>query len=231
MIEMQSICREYAQGESVVHALRDVSLQIEAGSYLSILGPSGSGKSTLMHLLGCLDTPTSGTYLLDGAEVGQLDVDGKARLRNRTIGFVFQRFHLMPRSSALQNVMMPMRFAGVPAAERKRRAMELLERTGLGDRANHRPSELSGGQQQRVAIARALANRPPLLLADEPTGNLDSQSGNSIIALLEELHVEGTTVAVVTHDEELARRTHRVVRMLDGRIASDEAMRGELSGT
>lgn len=231
MIEMQSISREYAQGESVVHALRDVSLRIEAGSYLSILGPSGSGKSTLMHLLGCLDTPTSGTYLLDGVEVGQLDVDAKARLRNRTIGFVFQRFHLMPRSTALQNVMMPMRFAGVAAADRKRRAKDLLERMGLGDRADHRPSELSGGQQQRVAIARALANRPPLLLADEPTGNLDSQSGNSIISLLEELHVEGTTVAVVTHDEELARRTHRVVRMLDGRIASDEAMRGELNGT
>lgn len=231
MIEMQSICREYAQGESTVHALRDVSLRIEAGSYLSILGPSGSGKSTLMHLLGCLDTPTSGTYLLQGAEVGHLDVDAKARLRNRTIGFVFQRFHLMPRATALQNVMMPMRFAGMPAADRKRRAAELLERTGLGDRMDHRPSELSGGQQQRVAIARALANRPPLLLADEPTGNLDSRSGESIIALLEGLNAEGTTVVVVTHDEKLARRTRRVVRMLDGRIASDEAMQDELSGT
>jgi len=218
MINMQAISREYRSGESVVHALRDADLNINAGEYLAILGPSGSGKSTLMHILGCLDSPSSGRYLLDGQDISQLDVNAMARVRNRTIGFVFQRFHLLPRASALQNVAMPLRFAGVKTAERNRRATELLEKVGLNDRIHHLPSELSGGQQQRVAIARALANNPKLLLADEPTGNLDSVSGAAIIELLEELHKEGTTIVVVTHDEQLAGRTPRVIRMLDGSI-------------
>lgn len=218
MINMQAISREYRSGESVVHALRDADLDINAGEYLAILGPSGSGKSTLMHILGCLDSPSSGRYMLDGQDISQLDVNAMARVRNRTIGFVFQRFHLLPRASALQNVAMPLRFAGVKTAERNRRATELLEKVGLSDRIHHLPSELSGGQQQRVAIARALANNPKLLLADEPTGNLDSVSGAAIIELLEELHSEGTTIVVVTHDEQLAARTPRVIRMLDGSI-------------
>jgi len=222
---MQQISRVYQQGETQVHALREINLHIEKGEYLSILGPSGSGKSTLMHLLGCLDTPTSGTYLFGGRDVGGISLEAKAKLRNHDIGFVFQRFHLLPRSSALQNVMMPMRFARTPLAEQKRRASELLERVGLTDRASHKPAELSGGQQQRVAIARALANRPGVLLADEPTGNLDSESGRKIVELLEELNQEGTTVIVVTHDEGLAERTNRILRMLDGRVASDGATR------
>jgi len=218
MIEMQAICREYRSGESVVHALRDADLRIDAGEYLSILGPSGSGKSTLMHLLGCLDSPTSGRYSLNGQDISQLDVNAMARVRNQTIGFVFQRFHLLPRSTALQNVAMPLRFAGVKTAQRFERASELLHKVGLGDRLQHLPSELSGGQQQRVAVARALANAPKLLLADEPTGNLDSVSGAAIIDLLEELNKEGTTIVVVTHDQQLASRTPRIIRMLDGRI-------------
>ncbi|PCJ54519.1 MAG: macrolide ABC transporter ATP-binding protein [Planctomycetota bacterium] len=225
MITMQQICRTYDQGETKVHALREVDLMIDQGEYVSILGPSGSGKSTLMHLLGCLDTPSAGSYLFEGEEVGHFTIEEKAKFRNRDIGFVFQRFHLLPRSSAMQNIMMPMRFARVPINEQKQRAADLLERVGLTDRATHKPSELSGGQQQRVAIARALANRPRLLLADEPTGNLDSESGRQIVELLEELNQEGTTVIIVTHDESLAERTNRVLRMLDGRIASDGATR------
>jgi len=225
MITMQQICRTYDQGETKVHALREVDLKIDQGEYVSILGPSGSGKSTLMHILGCLDTPSSGSYRFEGEEVGEFSVEAKAKFRNRDIGFIFQRFHLLPRSNAMQNIMMPMRFARTPINEQKQRASELLERVGLSDRATHKPSELSGGQQQRVAIARALANRPRILLADEPTGNLDSESGRQIVELLEELNQEGTTVIIVTHDEGLAERTNRVLRMLDGRIASDAATR------
>jgi putative ABC transport system ATP-binding protein len=221
LIKIESVCRDYESGESAVHALVDAQLDVAVGEYISILGPSGSGKSTLMHILGCLDRPTRGRYLLEGQDVSSLDVNAMARLRNDTIGFVFQRFHLLPRSTALENVAMPMRFARMPKAERQRRAAELLERVGLTGRLEHRPAELSGGQQQRVAIARALAMQPRLLLADEPTGNLDTASGRAIVALLEELNAEGTTVIVVTHDEALARRTPRVVRMLDGRIVSD----------
>jgi putative ABC transport system ATP-binding protein len=221
MIEMQAICREYSSGASVVHALRNANLRIEVGEYLAILGPSGSGKSTLMHILGCLDSATSGRYELDGQDISQLDSNAMAKVRNRTIGFIFQRFHLLPRATALQNVAMPLRFAGVKRAQREARASQLLERVGLADRMTHLPSELSGGQQQRVAIARALANNPRLLLADEPTGNLDSASGKAIVTLLEELHADGTTIAVVTHDEKLAERTARVIRMLDGCIQND----------
>ena len=221
MIELTGIDKEYAQGESTVHALRAVDLLVEAGESISILGPSGSGKSTLMHLIGCLDTPTRGRYLLEGEEVGSLDPGRMAEVRNRRFGFVFQSFHLLPRLSALENVAMPLRFAGKSTAEQRERAAALLERVGLTDRLTHRPSELSGGQQQRVAIARALANRPAVLLADEPTGNLDSHSGEEVVALLEELNGEGQTVIVVTHDEGLAARTSRVIRMLDGGIVAD----------
>ncbi len=223
MISMQSVCRDYHTGQTVVRALIDADLEVGAGEYLAVVGPSGSGKSTLMHLLGCLDTPTSGSFRLNGEEVSSFDVNRLAEVRNQTIGFVFQRFHLMPRSSALANVSMPMRFAGLPAGQRQERAMQLLHRVGLGDRVHHRPSELSGGQQQRVAIARALANDPRLVLADEPTGNLDSSSGQEVVRILEELQQEGVTVVMVTHDENLAARTSRVVRMLDGRICSDTA--------
>jgi ABC-type lipoprotein export system ATPase subunit len=221
MIELEKISRNYRSGDNVVHALIEVDLQIAAGEYLSILGPSGSGKSTLMHILGCLDRPSSGRYLLEGADVSSLTINQMAAIRSRTVGFIFQRFHLLARSTALQNVAMPMRLAKVKKAQRERRAAELLDHVGLADRMHHRPAELSGGQQQRVAIARALANGPRLLLADEPTGNLDSTSGKEIIELLEQLNAEGTTVIVVTHDEKISARTAREVRMLDGRIASD----------
>ncbi len=222
MIQLEQACRTYASGENQVRALDHVDLAIEAGEYLSILGPSGSGKSTLMHILGCLDSLSSGVYRFDGADVSQLDVNQMAAIRNRAIGFVFQRFHLLPRATAQQNVEMPMRLGGVGRAERERRAADLLRQVGLADRLDHRPSQLSGGQQQRVAIARALANQPKLVLADEPTGNLDSQSGAEVIELLEQLHRDGTTVAIVTHDAALAARTPRVIRMLDGQVVSDE---------
>jgi len=218
MIRLQNVSKRYCLGGAEVHALRAVDLVFEPGEYAALLGPSGSGKSTLLHILGCLDRPTSGTYRLDDIDVGGLDINGLAEIRNGKIGFVFQSFQLMPRLSALENVGMPMLFAGVRAAERRERAATLLGRVGLAERVRHRPAELSGGQQQRVAIARALANRPSVLLADEPTGNLDSRSGQEIIRLLEELRDEGRTVIVVTHDEALARRARRVVRLLDGRV-------------
>jgi len=221
MIDLTDIGRDYAMGEVRVHALAGVTLSIEAGESVAILGPSGSGKSTLLHVIGCLDTPTSGSYRLDGVEVARLGPAELAAVRNEKIGFVFQSFHLLPRSSALENVMLPLRLAGVGLGERRRRATELLERFGLGDRLRHRPAELSGGQQQRVALARALANRPRLLLADEPTGNLDSQSGADVMTLLGELNEAGTTLVVVTHDEELARASRRVIRMHDGRVVED----------
>ena len=221
MIQLEGIEKEYDQGEGAVHALREVDLCVEAGEWIAVLGQSGSGKSTLLHVIGCLDTPSRGRYLIDGEDVAGLDRNQLAALRNRRFGFVFQAFHLMPRASALENVALPLRFAGVPAEERRVRATELLCRVGLGDRLAHRPPELSGGQQQRVAVARALANRPDVILADEPTGNLDSHSGAEILALLEELNSEGQTLVVVTHDEGLAERAGRVIRMLDGRIVSD----------
>ncbi len=222
MIHLEGIGKDYFSGENVVRALRDIDFAVESGELISVLGPSGSGKSTLLHVIGCLDTPTRGRYLLDGEDVSGLDPNRMAAVRNRRFGFVFQAFHLMPRATALENVAMPLRFAGVRAAERRERAAALLDRVGLSDRRDHRPSELSGGQQQRVAIARALANRPDAVLADEPTGNLDTRSGIEVIELLGELNAEGQTVLVVTHDEELAARTPRVIRMVDGRIVSDE---------
>ena len=221
ILELQGVGRDYALGATLVRALDGVDLSVAEGERLAILGPSGSGKSTLLHVLGCLDTATRGRYRLDGVDVAGLDRDGLAAVRCDKVGFVFQRFHLMPRQTALDNVALPMRFAGLSSAERRRRAAQLLDRVGLGDRMDHRPGELSGGQQQRVAVARALANRPRVLLADEPTGNLDSHSGEEVMDLLLQLNAEGTTLAVVTHDEDLAARIGRVVRMLDGRIVSD----------
>ena len=220
MIRLRQVSKSYSLGGAEVHALRGVDLAFEPGEYVALLGPSGSGKSTLLHILGCLDRPTSGTYHLDDIDTGGLDINGLAEIRNGKIGFVFQSFQLMTRLSALENVGMPMLFAGIRAGERRERAATLLDRVGLAPRAQHRPAELSGGQQQRVAIARALANRPSVLLADEPTGNLDSRSGQEIIRLLEELRDEGRTVIVVTHDEALARRARRVVRLLDGRVVA-----------
>jgi putative ABC transport system ATP-binding protein len=218
VIRLKNVTKTYHRAGAPVDALRDVSLAIDRGEYVALLGPSGSGKSTLLHIVGCLDRPTSGAYDLDGSSVEALGVDDLAETRNRKIGFVFQRFHLMPRLTALENVALPLRFAGAKRREREGRALRLLERMGLSGRADHLPSELSGGEQQRVAIARALANEPPILLADEPTGNLDTATGAEIIALLEELHAEGRTVIVVTHDEGLGGRARRRVRLLDGRV-------------
>jgi putative ABC transport system ATP-binding protein len=218
MIRLCNVSKSYHTGGSEVTALCQISLSFDPGDYVALLGPSGSGKSTLLHILGCLDRPTGGTYHLANVNVGALDVNQLAEIRNRKIGFVFQSFQLMPRLTALENVGLPMLFAGLRTAERRERAAALLARVGLAERSRHRPAELSGGQQQRVAIARALANQPSLLLADEPTGNLDSASGTEITRLLEELRDEGRTVIVVTHDQTLARRAHRVVRLLDGRM-------------
>ena len=223
MIQLRDIGRDFELGQSVVHALVGVDVEIGNGESVALLGPSGSGKSTLLQIIGCLDLPSSGCYLLGGVNVGGLDRNQLAALRCHQLGFVFQRFHLMPRLTALQNVMLPMRYAGRSVAEQRIRARELLVRVGLGDRVEHRPNELSGGQQQRVAIARSLANQPGVLLCDEPTGNLDGVAGREILDLLLEFHAAGTTLVVVTHDEELAQRMQRVVRLRDGRVIADAA--------
>ena len=220
MIHLENVSKRYDMERAAVHALREVSIEIGPGEYVALLGPSGSGKSTLLHVIGCLDRPTSGRYVLEGEDVGALDVNRLADIRNRKMGFVFQAFHLLPRLSALENVALPLRLGGVGTAERTERARELLDRMGLGERISHRPAELSGGQQQRVAIARSLANRPAILLADEPTGNLDTASGAEITAILEGLLDEGRTVIVVTHDETMARRARRILRLRDGRVVS-----------
>ncbi|HEJ2468081.1 TPA: ABC transporter ATP-binding protein [Vibrio cholerae] len=222
LVELQQICKHYTSGQNVVKALDGVDLTIRHGEFLAILGPSGSGKSTLMNVLGCLDKPTAGRYQLDGHSVDSLSTQQLAAIRNQKIGFVFQSFNLLEYASALDNVALPLVYAGVKAKDRRRRATELLTRVGLADRLDHKPNQLSGGQKQRVAIARALINQPQILLADEPTGALDSKSGAEIEALFNELHREGRTIIVVTHDNELAKRTKRIVTIRDGQVVCDE---------
>jgi putative ABC transport system ATP-binding protein len=226
VIAVDEVERRYALGaDVVVHALRGVSLAIERGEYVAIMGSSGSGKSTLMHILGCLDMPTAGTYRLDGTDVRSYDEDDLSDLRNRRIGFVFQAFNLVPRTSALANVELPLTYAGVPRGRRRARAHDALLEVGMGDRLAHLPSELSGGQQQRVAVARAIVTNPSLILADEPTGNLDSGSTQDVLELFERLNREGRTVVVITHEHEVAECARRVIRLADGAIVSDRAMR------
>jgi len=225
LIDITDIRKVYEMGSTEVNALDGVSLHVRKGEYLAIMGPSGSGKSTLMNIVGCLDTPTSGSYKLRGTEIRERDDDELARIRNQEIGFIFQTFNLLPRADALHNVELPLIYAGRPAKERRERARGMLEMVGLGDRTHHRPNELSGGQRQRVAIARALVNGPSLVLADEPTGNLDSKTGLEIMALLDDISRRGNTVILVTHEEEVAERAHRIVRLRDGRIESDRSTR------
>lgn len=223
IIAIEHVSKVYAMGEEDVHALNDVSLTINDNEFLAIMGPSGSGKSTLMNMLGCLDTPSSGTYLFKGKDVRAMSDSELAEVRNREIGFVFKTFNLLPRSTALQNVELPLVYAGVKASERRRRATEALNQVGLADRVDHKPNELSGGQRQRVAIARALVTKPAIILADEPTGNLDSKTGDDIMAMFKAVWQAGNTVILVTHEEEVARHAKRIIRLRDGRIESDDA--------
>ena len=222
LIDIRDVSKTYEMGaETIVHALDGVSLSIEAGDYVAIMGPSGSGKSTLMNLIGCLDTPSTGSYVLKGREISAMNDDELAQIRNKEIGFIFQTFNLLPRADAVQNVELPLVYSGLPRKERKARAEKSLDAVGLGTRKHHRPNEMSGGQRQRVAIARALVNDPSILLADEPTGNLDSKTGEEILALMDELHRGGNTIILVTHEDELAQHASRVVRLRDGKIVSD----------
>jgi putative ABC transport system ATP-binding protein len=223
VIEIEQVTKLYRMGEEVIHALRGVGLRIHRNEYLAIMGPSGSGKSTLMNMLGCLDTPTASRYDFNGKNVAHMDDDELAEIRNREIGFVFQTFNLLPRSDALHNVELPLIYAGVHKHERRERALRALDHVGLGQRVHHKPNELSGGQRQRVAIARALINNPSIILADEPTGNLDSRTGEEIMALFEELYRQGNTIIVVTHEEDIAHHARRIVRLRDGLIESDVA--------
>lgn len=221
-IQIDAVRKTYQMGAETVYALRDISFRVVQNEYLAIMGPSGSGKSTLLNILGCLDTPSAGQYVLDGEAVSAMKGDALAEVRNRKIGFVFQTFNLLSRATALQNVELPLIYTGMSRRQRRERAKATLDRVGLADRMTHRPNELSGGQRQRVAIARALVNAPAILLADEPTGNLDTRTGDEILTIFDHLHQQGQTVLVVTHEEDVARRTLRVVRLRDGRIERDE---------
>ncbi len=222
LIQIEDLWKTYQMGAEEIHALRGVSFMIQRASYVAIMGPSGSGKSTMMNLIGCLDTPSKGKYFLNTRLVSEMDDDELAHIRNKEIGFVFQTFNLLPRASALHNVELPLIYNGTPSHERKERAIQALQAVELGERIYHRPNELSGGQRQRVAIARALVNNPSLILADEPTGNLDSATSSEIMALFDELHKNGNTIILVTHEPDIATHAHRVIRLLDGKIASDE---------
>jgi putative ABC transport system ATP-binding protein len=221
VIEIRNIIRDFKLGQETVHVLKGIDLDIKRGEYVAIMGPSGSGKSTLMNLLGCLDTPTGGSYLLNGKDVSQMADDELAEIRNTEIGFVFQTFNLLPRTTALDNVALPMIYAGASKKMRTERASEVLTDVGLADRMDHKPNQLSGGQRQRVAVGRALVNKPSIILADEPTGNLDSKTGTEIMALFDEIHSKGNTVIMVTHEEEIAAHAKRVIRLRDGVIESD----------
>jgi putative ABC transport system ATP-binding protein len=221
VIEIDGVTKLYRMGEETIHALRGVALKIHRNEYLAVMGPSGSGKSTLMNMLGCLDTPTAGRYEFNRKDVASMTDDELADIRNREIGFVFQTFNLLARSTALHNVELPLIYAGVSASERRERALRALEKVGLGNRLHHKPNELSGGQRQRVAIARALVNTPSIILADEPTGNLDSKTGVEIMALFEDLYAQGNTLIVVSHEEDIAQHARRIVRLRDGLIESD----------
>ena len=222
VIRLVDITRHFKVGLEIVQALRGVSTMIKKNEFVALMGASGSGKSTLMNLMGCLDTPTSGQYILNGHDVSQLNDNELAEIRNKEIGFIFQTFNLLPRSTALENVMLPLVYAGIGKAERMERATKALESVGLGDRMNHKPNELSGGQRQRVATARALVNKPSLILADEPTGNLDSKTSDEIMTLMVDIHKAGNTIILVTHEESIARYAHRIIRLIDGKISSDE---------
>jgi putative ABC transport system ATP-binding protein len=225
LIDIRDVTKTYGHGETAVHALRGVSLRVDAGEYVAVMGSSGSGKSTLMNILGCLDVPTRGEYWLDGSDVARLSEDQQALVRGRKIGFIFQSFNLIPRTSALANVELPLTYAHLRRAERRRRANRALELVGLADRTGHRPNQLSGGQQQRVAIARALATGPRILLADEPTGNLDAHSTDEVLGMFDGLHADGRTIIVITHEHDVAARARRLVQVADGRIVSDEVTR------
>jgi putative ABC transport system ATP-binding protein len=221
LIKITNIKRDFALGNEIINVLKGIDLNINKGEYVALMGPSGSGKSTLMNLLGCLDTPTSGQYILNGNDVSQMSDDSLAEIRNKEIGFVFQTFNLLPRTTALNNVALPMIYAGYSKSERTARAIEVLKQVGLGDRMDHEPNQLSGGQRQRVAVARALVNRPSIILADEPTGNLDSKTSVEIMNLFNEIHANGNTVILVTHEEDIAAYAHRIIRLRDGLVESD----------
>ncbi|MFI5150347.1 MAG: ABC transporter ATP-binding protein [Bacteroidia bacterium] len=221
IISLSQIARNYVIGSETIHALRSISLEINKNEYVALMGPSGSGKSTLMNVLGCLDTPSQGEYILNGHSVANMSDNELARIRNKEIGFVFQTFNLLPRSTALDNVILPLVYAGIKKTDREKRGKEVMDQVGLGNRMDHKPNELSGGQRQRVAIARALVNHPAIILADEPTGNLDSKTSVEIMGLFEEIHRKGNTIILVTHEEDIAKYAHRIVRLKDGLIESD----------
>ena len=228
LIQITNIKRDFQLGNETINVLKGIDLQINKGEYVALMGPSGSGKSTLMNLLGCLDTPTSGTYILNGNDVSQMHDDDLAEIRNKEIGFVFQTFNLLPRTTALDNVALPMIYAGYSKTDRNIRATEVLKQVGLDDRMDHQPNQLSGGQRQRVAVARALVNKPSIILADEPTGNLDSKTSEEIMKLFGDIHAAGNTVILVTHEEEIAKYAHRIIRLRDGMIESDNLNEGHL---